>query len=254
MFHQLDFEMMRTRANDPVYHNSDNFTHGIAPDRRFIPYHWGGPYSEGVLLLNLMALASPRVPETVWTKGWDRRKAWTVDKQSTFTNTPLFTYFYAHGFLPLKGFMDSQGVDYWEETKRAIQMQVAYCQSKNYDHGLFGLSACDAPPPLGYQGYHPGIDDGTIAPPSILASIPFAEKESLTALKRLKELDLLSEHYGPVNAYNVFTGWKTGDALSIDVGSMALMLDAYQEGTIQKLMGQNKIVQAALQRAEFLPK
>lgn len=252
MFNKLDFEKMRTRNGHPSHAASSNISHGIR-DGYFIPYHWGGPYSEGVHLVNLMALASDKVPLSVWTHGWSRQKNWRLGNRQTFTATPLFTYFYPLGYLPLKGKQDSQGEHYWKAAQNAVLMQGDYCRQRQYPHNLFGLTACDAPPPIGYKAYHPGNDDGTIAPPAIIASIPLAEKQSLEALRALKRLNLLQSHYGPVNAYNVFTGWRAPDALSIDVGSMALMLDAYEGGTLLKLMGQNRIVRKAMQRAGFKP-
>jgi hypothetical protein len=35
--------------------------------------------------------------------------------------------------------------------------------------------------------------------------------------------------FGIVNALNVFSGWKSDDALLIDMGSMALLLDLFEK-------------------------
>lgn len=253
MFNRLDFNMMRTRNHHPDFLDSANLSHGLDPEHRFIPYHWGGPYSEGVHLLNLLALAQPSVPSTVWNKGWDREKNWKQGDLSTYTETPLFTYFYGHGLLPLKGMKDSHGEDYWAESQKAVLMQLDYCEKKGYPAGLFGLTACDAPPPIGYRAYHPNNDDGTIAPPAIIASLPFAEKTVLKAMRQLEALGLMESPYGPVNAYNVFTEWKAPDALGIDIASMMLMLDAYENGTIHKLTSQNRLLQRAYRRAGLTP-
>lgn len=253
MFNRLDFNRMRTRNQHPDFKHSTNLSHGLDPNHQFIPHHWGGPYSEGVLLLNLLAMAQPAVPDSVWSKGWDRSKSWRQGGLSTFTDTPLFIYFYGPGFLPLKGLKDAQGEDYWRESEKAVLMQQEYCREKGYPSGLFGITACDAPPPIGYKAYHPGLDDGTIAPPAILASLPLAEKPVLEAMRQLKALNLLDTKYGPVNAYNVFSGWKTTDALGIDVASMILMLDAYEAGTIHGLLGKNRVIQRAYQRAGLKP-
>lgn len=91
--------------------------------------------------------------------------------------------------------------------------------------------------------------DGTIAPPAVIASLPFAEKEVAQAIKALRKLNLFNDKYGVSNAYNVYKSWKSDEALGIDLGSMLLMTDAYNSGHIHTLISQNPIGRKILRRA-----
>ncbi len=134
-------------------------------------------------------------------------------------------------------------------------MQQAFCKNHQYLEGCFGLTACDGPE--GYKAYIAGNrgpiheHDGTIAPPAILACLPFAETETINLFNTLKLKDLANDKFGICNAYNVLTGWKASDAIGIDLGSMLLMLDAYNKGTIHKLSDQSPVIRKILDRAGF---
>jgi hypothetical protein len=249
MYNKIDFNLMLSPKKQAFCLGF----HVIEGKRLMFPYLWD-EYSEGILV-PLLALGNDKIPETVWTEGWNREKQWTYGEDSNFVRLPLFTYFYPQGLLNMKDQVDSQGDNFWEASKKAVKMQINYCKDNNYPAGLFGITACDGP--NGYQAYQPGgtkefpAHDGTIAPPAVLACMPFAENHVLKNLKKFKELNLLQDKYGINNAYNVKTGWKTEDALGIDIGSMLLMLDAHNEGLLHKLSDKNPIVQKIKNRAGF---
>lgn len=265
MMNRLDFETMRTRGHQAGFQHANHFSHGLSIEPEtgktsYIPYHWGGPYSEGVLLLNLMSLGSPQnVPESVYTEGWDQQP-----KPQT-SPPPLFTYFYPFCFLPLQNKVDGQGNHFLEKAQQAIAYQKQFCQTQRYPHHLFGLTACDAPPPIGYKAYAPSIteNDGTISPPAVLASMALAPQTSLEAIQQLDNMGGFQSPYGVVNALNVFTGWKSDDALLIDMGSMLLLLDCFEKQqnkdrpntlsqiSIPELLEKTPWVQKAFQRARY---
>lgn len=254
LFDQVDFQAMLT--NDGTQPDKRQFSHGFhleAGQRQFIPWNWNA-FSEGILipLLALGAAPQQNIPESVWTQGWKRDKGWKAFGQETYGPLPLFTHYYPLGYLPLKGKKDSQGEDLWENARKAVEMQRQHCQVKGYPDGLFGISACDGP--NGYLAYHPTHpeEDKTIAPPAILASLPFNDKAVYEALQALKKRGLSEDSFGLTCAYNVDSGWKATDALGIDIGSTLLMMDAYQGGLIHKLMSQNAVLQKGLKRAGWV--
>lgn len=257
MYNKIDFNLMLTEDGKKTDQLAFNLGFHVVigkkgEERKFLPNVWD-EYSEGILvpLLALGAKGDKKVSEEVWTKGWDRREKWEYNGLKTFVHTPLFTYFYPHGLLDLKDKVDKNKTNFWKASENAVKMQIDYCKDTGYAEGLFGITACDSP-----GGYHPdqpckGANDGTIAPPAVIACLPFAEKDVLNRMRTLKDLGLMDEKYGPCNAYNVYSGWKAKDALGIDLGSMLLMTDSYRSGKIQKLVNQNKIVKRIMTRAGF---
>lgn len=254
MFDNIDFDLMLTQDNKLP--DSKAFSLGFHlkdGKREFIQYKWD-EYSEGILV-PLLALGSDKVKDSVWSEGWDRSKQWKYDGKESFVSLPLFTYYYPHGLLDLKDKVDVKGDNYWQSSLNAVQMQIKFCQDKGYPSGIFGITACDGP--NGYQPYQPAgteeypAHDGTVGPPAIIACLPFAEKEVTNLLDFIKKNQLDNEEYGLCNAYNVKSGWKTEDALGIDLGSMLLMTDQYQSGFIHKLSNRSPMVNKIMQRAGF---
>jgi hypothetical protein len=289
MFNKIDFKMMLT--NNGEEKDKLVFSHGfhVAKDkgkqfRHFITANYGA-YSEG-LLVPLLALGSKnndKVFERAWLEGWNREKVWKYNGVKNYDKHPLFTFYYALGYLNLKDKADGKGENFWEASKEAIDTQIRYCQDKGYPPGWFGITACDGP--NGYNAYAPEhrqahfpekgrnvfkrfflqavggmLPDQTIAPPAIFASLPFVDtfiyRKSLPNIVK-EELDQFK--YGLCCAFDPSTGWKATDALGIDVGSTLLMMNAYQaqlenkEGIIHRLMDRNAIMQRALKRAGFHP-
>jgi hypothetical protein len=262
LFNKIDFPFMLT--NNGTQPNKLQFSHGFFLKEgkpQFIETNWDN-YSEGILL-SLLSLGSTvhAVPKTVWTEGWDRHKNWEFNGKKTFNPLPLFTFYYPHGFFPLKGKKDEKGDDFWEESLKAFEMQVEYCQKEGYPEGLFGLTACDGP--TGYQAFAPQPSNKEttektppnniqpIAPPAIFASLPFSEKFAKSSLKTLMAKGLLNGKYGVICAYDPKTDWKAPDAIGIDVGSTLLMMDASDQSIIHKLMEKNPIIRAAMTRAGY---
>lgn len=252
MYNKIDFNMMLTSDGKNPDQKAFNLGfHVENGEKKMIPYLWN-EYSEGVMV-PLFALGNKNISEDVWTKGWDRSQKWEYKDKKNFVCLPLFTYYYIHGFFNLKDKTDKAGSNFWKASEKAVDMQMDYCKDKGYPDGLFGITACDGP--NGYQAYQPAgteeypAHDGTIAPPAILACLPFKEKPVYDTLQKLKKMNLTNEKYGLTNAYNVKSGWKTDDALGIDIGSTLLMIDNYRTGNLHKLIAQNSIMKTALERA-----
>jgi hypothetical protein len=141
-----------------------------------------------------------------------------------------------------------------------VELQRRYCARSGYPHGLWGLSACDGP--KSYRAYQPGhrFPEKVIAPPALLAALPFAPDQVAEGVRTLARLGVDDTPYGLRCAIDLrghtpdraFTGWKSPDAVGIDVGSTLLMLDGYTGKTVHRALGRCEIVQRALERAGFV--
>ena len=251
MLSRVDFELMRTNAG--TLPKSLTFSHGLHIDQqsgqvRFIPSRWD-TISEGILL-PVLAIGTGASPKECWSDGLDRTERWVGASQQTFHNLPLFTFFYPLGYLPIQNATDSCGVNYWQEAADAVDLQQEYSARCASIHDLFGYSASDGPD--GYRAFRAqSVGPIVIAPPAILAALPFAEHDVKVILPYLMEKELLSGRYGIVAAYEPATNWKAPDMLAIDIGSMLLMLDAYTDQTVWKAMRQSTVISRVLRECGF---
>ncbi|MEO6925716.1 MAG: glucoamylase family protein [Rhodanobacter sp.] len=181
---------------------------GWKPESGYLHYGWEG-YSEAILLYAL-ALGSPTHPiSTECYAGWTATYQWeNLYDQDFLYAGPLFVHHFSHAWIDFRGirdpFMREKGSDYFENTARAVFVQRQYAQLNpyefvGYDRNCWGLSACDGPTDeqpdvtnerrhlFGYaaRGVPYGPDDGTLSPPSVLASLPFAPAPSLAALRNM---------------------------------------------------------------------
>jgi hypothetical protein len=259
---------------------------GWFPDRGFLKAQWDG-YNEAMLLV-IMALGSPThpVPADCWDK-WTKPYIWADFYGYEMVNFgPLFGHQYSHMYVDFRGiydkYMESKGIDYFENARRATYSNRAYCIANplhfsDYSDTIWGLTACDGPGYrkvningneiefMGYAArgaavnYH--VDDGTIAPTAAGGSIPFAPEICIPALKAMYEKygSAFYDTYGFRDAFNpTFTfgpdnenGWFDRDYIGIDQGPIVIMIENYKTGLIWKIMKKNKYIIDGLKKAGF---
>lgn len=256
----LDFEMVRT--NGGTLPDKRTYSHGYFLEDgkvRFLRAEWGD-FSEGIIV-PLLALGKSNGREAVeaWDKGWDRVQRWKQGSETNFGPLPLFTYYYPLGFLDLEGKKDRQGLDPWGAAEKAVRMQIECCEKDGYPKGLFGITACDGP--LFYRAYFPGhlYVEKVLAPQAQLACVPFAPDAVIEGLKLWEKLGCDDTRYGVRCAVDFkgwkpgeeFSGWKSPDAVGIDVGSTLLMIDAYRDKAVYKAMAKSDFIRRALEGAGF---
>lgn len=107
----------------------------------------------------------------------------------------LFTYQYSHAWIDFKGKKDIEGVDWFENSRKATLANREYCinnmdKFKTFNKNSWGLTACVGP--RGYSGGYGALpsfsnldieNDGTVAPCGAIGSIVFTPKESIKALE-----------------------------------------------------------------------
>ena len=205
---------------------------GWSPEKGHIPYDWAG-YNEAMLVV-LLALGSPTHPvgESAWNAWSDSyRGAWgRFMGYEHLSFAPLFGHQYSHAWIDFRGIQDAtmreRGIDYFENTRRAVYAQRAYAIANPkgfYEYGanIWGFTACDGPGKLrefdrdnrfrhylDYSARGAGrtatIDDGTIAPTAALSSLPFAPEIVIPAVEEMHARygKYIYSQYGFVDSFN----------------------------------------------------
>jgi hypothetical protein len=273
-------------------HKAPAVTLGWSPEDGFLKYDWRG-YNEAMLVY-LLALASPTFPVgsdawAEWTSTYDSH--WrTIHGQDFLSFPPLFGHFYPHVWLDFRKIQDAymrrRGLDYFENSRRAVYAQQAYAianprRCKDYGRTVWGLTASDGPADVALQDASGdwvfrsyaarGVDlqdDCTLAPNAAAGAIPFAPELAIPALREMHNRygKHIYSKYGFLGAFNpTFTfdvplrhgrrvdgmGWVANDYLGIDQGPIVAMIENYRSGLIWRVMRKNAYVRRGLERAGF---
>ena len=268
-----------------------------SPEDGFSPYDWGG-YNEAMLVV-LLALGSPTHP--VDTGAWS---AWSESYRATWGRfmgyehvgfAPLFGHQYSHVWIDFRGIQDAtmrqHGIDYFENSRRAVYAQRAYAIANpkgwfEYGPNVWGFTACDGPGWLhdtdrngrrrfflDYRARGVGatttIDDGTIAPTAALSSLPFAPEIVVPAVQEMHARygKFIYATYGFLDSFNrSFTstdvrlsdgrvdpdfGWIASDYLGIDQGPILAMIGNYRNELVWDDMRRCAPLRRGLERAGF---
>ena len=270
-------------------------TLGWSPEDGFLRYDWRG-YNEAMLVY-LLALGSPTFPVgsdawREWTSTYDKQWA-SMFGQEHLTFPPLFGHQYTHVWTDLRDirdpYMSQRGLDYFENSRRAVYAQQAYAvanprRCRDYGVNVWGLTASDGPADLEVEdasgrrafrsytarGVDPTgkTDDCTLAPTAVVASMPFAPELVVPAtldMHRRFGRHIYSK-YGFVDAFNrtfLFDvplrhgryvpgfGWVAGDYLGIDQGAMLAMMENYRSELVWRVMRKNPHLRRGLEQAGF---
>ncbi len=252
-------------------------SHGWRPESSFIHYDWEG-YSEA-LLLYCLALGSDNFAVSKKSfEAWSSTYQWENIYDVDFLYAgPFFIHLFSHAWIDFRDirdkFMHAKKIDYFENTRRAIQVQRAYCirNPKNfigYGKNCWGITA-DAGPDyykqfrsgdevvfFGYsaRGVPYGPDDGTIAPWACVASLPFDPDSAFDAINHLHQTyPQLRGKYGFKCSFNMSINpvWFLERFYAMDVGIIIMMIENAQSGLVWNLMKKSRILQRGLTRAGF---
>ncbi len=267
--------------------------HGWDPESGFLPYDWGG-YNEAMLTY-ILALGSPTHP--VGPEAWDAWLAgyrWgTFHGQEHLGFAPLFGHQYTHVWIDFRGIRDAamraRGIDYFENSRRAVLAQQAYAVEnpggwRGYGPLFWGLTACDGPLSgrliidgrmrefntywdrgASFTTIH---DDGTVCPSAVGGSIVFAPEIAIPTLVAMRETygDRIFSTYGFLDALNLTlttpvetqhgrvepgVGWFDTDYIGIDQGPILAMIENYRSELVWRTMRRNPHVVRGLEAAGF---
>ncbi|HEX8010474.1 MAG TPA: glucoamylase family protein [Casimicrobiaceae bacterium] len=265
---------------------------GWTPEDGFLEYDWRG-YNEAMLVY-LLALGSPTHavgPQAwaEWTSTYD--KSWrTVFGQELLSFAPLFGHQYTQVWVDFRKLQDDymrrRGLDYFENSRRAIYAQQAYAianplRCADYGATIWGITASDGPADIeledasGKRRFRTyaargmdAQDDCTLAPTAAVASIPFAPELAIPAVLDMYRRfgKYIYSDYGFLDAFNpsfrfdvplrygravAGFGWVDGDYLGIDQGPIAAMIENHRTGLVWRVMKMNPHVRRGLERAGF---
>lgn len=259
-------------------------THGWKPETGFIPYRWEG-YDEA-LLLYVLAFGSPTFPLGAESyAAWSSTYVWkTLYEQEFVYAGPLFIHQLSHVWLDTRGirdaFMRAHDLDYFENSRRATYVQRAYAiqnprEFAHYGKDCWGVTASDGPGPRTLRidgierefydyiarGVPHGPDDGTLAPWSVVASLPFAPEIVLPAIRYAVDMVHLEqrETYGFKASYNPtykveggeWPGWVSPWNFGINQGPIVLMVENHRTGLLWELTRRCEPIVRGLRRAGF---
>lgn len=237
-------------------------SHGWLPETGFIPHRWDS-YSE-LMGLYLLAIGAPRnaLAPAAW-HAWRRDVVAWHDGRPFLQCGPLFTHQFAHAWFDFRGVRDAYA-DYWQNSTDATLAQREWSahQSSRFPRwsaDVWGLTASDGPRGYiawGTPGAHePDRSDGTLVPCAPGGSLPFAPRECLTALHRMRDLggEKLWGRYGFADAFNPQTGWVARDVIGIDLGIMLLMAENLRSAFVWDTFMLAPEAQRGMRLAGFTP-
>lgn len=248
---RADWPWMQNGANAPSM--------GWKPDSGFLSARWSG-YSEASYLY-LLGLGSPEhpLPQAAW-DAWTFPEV-TVEGLRVFGGpTPAFFAQMTPAYFDLRNKKDRQERNWWANFTHAHQANAAFCARHEdkfltYRQGIWGITACDQPPPVGYGAQSPsnGDHNGTIAPTAALAGIVFVPELAEKAITALQSRfgEKITGRYGLSNALNADKNWWDPDVIGIDLGMALLAWENHRSGLIWKLMREHPFVQKGLSAAGF---
>lgn len=259
-------------------------TLGWKPETGFIKHRWEG-YSEA-LILYVLGLGSPThalPPESyaAWTRSYKWKKLY---EQEFLYAGPLFIHQLSHVWIDFRGiqddFMRAHGLDYFENSRRAVYVQQAYAMRNpkgfvGYGEYAWGITASDGPGPARRKvkgvarkfydyvarSIPNGPDDGTLAPWAVVASLPFAPELVIPSIKRFNEAHPeMTSKYGFKCSYNPTfsggkksrsTGWVSQGYYGLDQGPIVMMIENYRTQFLWRLLRECPAIQTGLRRAGF---
>ena len=238
---------------------------GWQPTTGFSGYgNWIG-YNEAMIIYILgFGAATNPLPTSAWSL-WTSGYSWrTFYGLSQVAFGPLFGHEYSHCWIDFRHivdpYMNSHNSTYFENSRRAALAQMIYCGAAphtGYSSNIWGLTACDGPPPTGYtaRGFPPagGFDDGTIAPTAAGGAICFVPEYSIPTLKAFYNnyrTSIWTEN-GFRDAFNLGSSWWDTDEIGIDQGPIVIMIENYRTQRVWQRFMQSPEIQLGLQRAGF---
>ena len=273
---------------DWLHDGTGKIRHGWKPESGFIPFHWEG-YDES-LMLHVLALGSPTHPTPPHTyQAWSSTFTWKSCYDIDYVySAPLFTHQLSYVWLDTRGiqdnFMRKHGIDYFENSRRATEIQRRYAIDnpqgfRGYSKDTWGITASDGPGPATKmidgvertfydyvgRGAPYGVDDGTLSPWAVAASLPFLPDIVGASIHHyVHKLNLHDTHrYGFRASFNLTFNdgdcdsnhaahcWKSKWHFGINIGPIVAMVENHHTGMLWELMRSVPAVRRGLHQAGF---
>lgn len=176
----------------------------------------------------------------------------------------LFTYQFSHAWIDFRGYIDTEGVNWFDNSVEASLAHYNYAvkMERKYETlgpEAWGFTACDGPngynglygaPPSGYDNRAHTIDD-TIPPAGAIGSIIFLPEPAQQAMLNYYSVERLNGPYGFNDAYNLTEDWYATDVIGIDKGISLLMLANFENDLVYQTMMSNAVILQGLEQLRF---
>ena len=170
----------------------------------------------------------------------------------------LFAYQFTEAWLDSARFVDADGIDWFENSRRATLANRLWCMShadrfSTYHALSWGASAGDSPWGYDVSGALPALDEpkpnGTVSIYSAASVIPFTPEHSVPMLEYLvREHPQTWGPYGFYDSYNtsVEPRWYSSALYGIGKGPSMLGIENYLSGLVWDLYTNSPLIQNAL--------
>lgn len=287
LYDRVDWQWAQQK--DDVSDSGDAVALGWKPECGFLNYGWQG-YNEA-LVLYALGMGSRTHPLTAasfeaWTVTYQWENLYGID---LLVAGPMFVHQFSHAWIDFRGlrdrFMREKNCDYFENSRRAVQVQRQYAIRNphgfaGYGQDCWGLSAGDGPSvePRRIAGYRQtfygyaargapwGPDDGTINGSSVAASLMFAPEIAWPALRQMfdkagAQSGLQTGRHVHASGFNdsvgttcpdgSISGWVSGGEFGLDQGMILMMIENFRSGLLWRLTRSIPSLKAGLTRAGF---
>lgn len=213
---------------------------GWMPEFGFLQDSWD-TYSEAMILYAL-AIGSEThpIPKDSWFE-WRRDKDSYKGHEVIYAHSgSLYTYQYSHAWIDFKTLFEGN-TNYFDNSVSATKANRQFCIDnpggyKAYGEEGWGLTACIGPDGFKDYGAKPGeaLNDGTLAPSGMAASIVFDETEAVKGLKALyqKYGNFIYGEYGFKDGFNSDKEWWAEEYLASGLGITLLMIENYRTNLV----------------------
>ncbi len=170
----------------------------------------------------------------------------------------LFAYQFSEAWLDTARFLDPDGVDWFENTRRAALANRAFCISNaarftSYHANSWGLSAGDSPrgyrvfgsPPCLGEPHH----DGTVTISAAVACLPFIPAETLEMMMYLYHRQPRTwGRYGFFDGYNLDADppWYSRAVYAINKGCSLIMIENHRRRLVWDVYTGSPYIREAL--------
>jgi len=256
LYARVDFPWMLNGSPDLL-------SMGWTPEKGFIAARWD-TYSEH-MILDLLAIGSPTHPirAAEW-DAWSRPVRHEGGQDYIAGVAPLFIHQYAQAYVDFRGQCDRHGVNYFDNSVKATLAQRKFMSDlgkdpsgkyKGWSDDVWGLTASDTcaggyaawgAPPL------EGPVDGTVVPSAPGGSLMFTPRESLAALRAMKDrYPNTYGRYGFTDSFHPATGCVNKDVLGIDQGVTLLSAANLERGAVWGAFMKNPEIGKAMRAVGF---
>lgn len=222
-------------------------------------HHWGMFAEQLMMYVMIAGLKEDKNESIALYKGFDRLHRSYQGHQYIITpGNTLFVYQFPLAWLDLEHVEDSDGINWFNNAKKATYGHRAFCLRhqrtfKTFNRYSFGLTAGYTPTGYYVSNALPNTlgkyySNGTISPSAMVGSLPFAKEIVLPAIKKMAEDPKLWGPYGLVGAYNYENGiWISKRDYALDKGLELLMCNAYLTKDVMNAYMHHPIIQKGME-------